>query len=246
MLQPKYKKTLELHLKPNSGAIARPWSLKRRALRGGAKGGGYGWGGRLATPLWCLWLGKIIAALSKVVNQYLSFTFLCCNLHVDMVAVDSVDVLFHRLVAFCLAENNWSTIQFSSTCSHCFVLVPMSLHPPLMWKQKLYLFLIFCVCMFVLVWTWKCEHTPEKVNGGETGWARDCEKVSTDLWERIVSSSEIGENLSSSILHTLICQHIPTLKSTSSLSAEHISLLLLHPAYLQTVWKRVFEMLSQR
>ena len=120
----------------------------------------------------------------------------------------------------------WSKKQFSSTYSYCFVLVLMSLRLSLMWKQNLYLFLIFCVCMFVLVWTWKCEHTPEKVNGEETGWARDCEKVSTDLWERIVSSSEIGENLSSSILHTLICQHIPTLKSTSSPTAEHISLLL--------------------
>ena len=136
--------------------------------------------------------------------------------------------------------------QFSITYSYCFVLVLMSLRLSLMWKQNLYLFLIFCVCMFVLVWTWKCAHTPEKVDGEETGWARDCEKVSTDLWERIVSSSEIGENLSSSILHTLICQHIPTLKSTSSPTAEHTSLLLLHPAYLQTVWKSVIEMLSQR
>ena len=59
----------------------------------------------------------------------------------------------------------WSTIQFSSTYSYCFMLVLMSLRLPLMWKQNLYLFLIFCVCMFVFVWTWKCEHTPEKVNG---------------------------------------------------------------------------------
>ena len=61
----------------------------------------------MLAPLW--WLGKIIVALSKVVNISIFHSpssNVKLDLHVDMVAVDSVDVLFNRLVALLLAKNN--------------------------------------------------------------------------------------------------------------------------------------------
>ena len=132
-----------------------------------------------------------------------------------MVAVDSVDVLFHRLVALCLAENNDQ--RYNSVVHIVIVLCFsfMSLRHPLMWKQNLYLFLLLCVhvCARVNMKVW--------AHSWESEWWRD--RMGERLWESL-DRSVSGENLSSSILHTLICQHIPTLKSTSSPTAEHISL----------------------